>query len=334
MVEQGTNWRQEVQSRILKFGTTEPVTLADFQISLYSYTGRAIVDDDFNPANVPTRYEVWRHDGGRVGKKADFAAYTEVLQNYGDSLGLVSLLRDNIYSYKFKTTVDGILTVLHGIHGLPYWLVHRSDDPIENGQLPPFITNAARIVRGIISPYEEYQRNQISPTKLTYELPTADEVTSSSGFVNYVMRSGILVSDEDDSIACPVTRAKLGNFMDVLLKEPHPDQDLARKIAAPLGITPKTMSRIKKFGVAMAASRNATLDFESIIKTEPEYPSLLLRERPVMVVFEGHDRAIDVVERYLNKKNKAQDAMNQSLRRKKTRPLTRADVANRVKLLR
>ena len=130
-------------------------------------------------------------------------------------------------------------------------MVHKSDGPVDSTNVPVFVANASKEVRGMIAPLEEYQRNIHHTTVKSYPIPTDADLVGSTSYVDYLFRNNLLASRTVPGVSCPATRHKVQLTAGVLFDGPHEAQEQVAEIVAPLGIHAKTMNRIKKFGHAM-----------------------------------------------------------------------------------
>lgn len=324
-------WQQELQAQTLKFGTTEPLILTDMR-PLHSENGRPYLSDEIPPDHVIVRFASRRTSGGREGIEGEFASYAEVLRSYDDSLGLISYLRDMIYPYKYKTTPDAIISVLHAIDGLPYWMIYRSDNPIENGKIPQYIMGAGKTIKGVLAPFVAFKDGIRDPlTGGIVPKPTIDELTHTEPFLDFVLSNHLLVHNGH---SCPSTEQDIVRVAKALFEGPTDDKDRVGQMAAELGISYANKNRIRKFGSAFAVIADAGVTFDGKM-SRPHNLSDLLSGRPVIFYKAGQeDGPIELVTDTLGKINTAQATMNQTLRRNVPHPLKRADLIRLRPLIR
>lgn len=324
-------WQREIQAHTPKFGTTEPLIISEIG-SIHSENGRPFLSAGHHPTHVIVRFASRRTSGGREEKKEEFASYTEIMRSFDDSLGFISYVRDMIYPYKYKTTPETILTVLNAIDGLPYWMVYRSDSPLENGKLPQYIMGAAKAIKGMVSPFAVLKGGVRDPlTKEPIPKPTKEELIHVEPFLEYVLRNHLLVNKDK---ACPAKEEDIVRVAEALFECPTKDKDRVGQMAAELGISDANKNRIRKFGNAFVLILDTGIMVDEFLVAPENFLELLSGKPMICDLLGQEDRPIELVTHTLGIINPALETMNKALKRKRPHPLTREDLVRLRPLIR
>jgi len=325
------SWKVQAQEFLTSPGTTAPLTFGQISASIYDVLGRPLIEsnDSPNPAKVKARMRTAPISGGRKGLKANGDAYKAVEGSFIRSLDLVSFLRDKIIPYNQPIISEDIQRVINAVIGLPYWLVNKSDNPIQNGEVPAFVTGATKATRGVNTPYLVYEREWYDPSEPS-QLPhaTEDELTKTNPFVNFVFENQLLVSKIERGRACPATKPPIRALARVLFDE---STENVEGIGRELHLSEnedEDIRRIMDFGYAFIMATNERGFLLSSITESQDNARAYLEGEPVMKEVGEDEEIVEVVTRYMAQMDRSQRLMNESLGRAMPPPLTPEEAIN------
>lgn len=328
-------WHNEARRLIQKPEKTEPiVTLFRATVPVLDRSGRPYREspNSPNPAGVTFTYVLdMVTGGGREGMEENSSAFAEVPAVFPKAMGLVSFFREEILPYTRKTTVDGVADVIHAVSAFPFWLL-LNDNPMENGDVPPFVTVAGKAIAGAAIPYNilaEAKLKKIISNRVT--LPEEAPLTDSRSFLRYVFRNKLLILETEGpeaNHACPAPVKMITQLATVLFDEPWGNKDAVRE---ELNLSADDVKRVKKFGFAYKNGLNEQKFFWSYILSNQMFIDAILDGGSISVRLPGSSEDVNIVDRHLRVMNNCQKWINEALGRKKPPKLTREDLTRELR---
>lgn len=258
MAVENPKWRRRVERMTPQWGQTSFLPYEVFsRIQLVGESGRPFIESSsYNPAQVPNEMVPSVHSD-REGLLVNISAFREVAGVFDDVKGLVSHIKNTLVPYKSEATPTDISQVINTLTWLPYWMVMRADEPIQNGHIPTYITAAAKTSEGAARIFTYIEGMQIglgkSPKKGSMAYRTT---TNSEPFVREVFNNGYLVSEDHYGTkgitACPAPEQMIKDFAETLFEKPSKKED---EIGERLGLSSAEIQRVSLFSSAVRRIR-------------------------------------------------------------------------------
>lgn len=332
MATERPHWHAEAELYVPLWGNRQPLPFDNVIVPIFDSKGRPILETARpNPAGVLFEYASGPRDGGREGKFVNRSAFADVAHHYPEATGLLSHLRSSILPYDHTADPGQIEEVIDTAVGLPFWLIHKADDPVRNGEIPPYIAAATKIARGFLLPFDARHISHVMAS-VGERLPAPPQsiLSGTDTFVDYILENHYLVKQNihgETDHACPAPTEMIRGVTRVLFERPTTNHEA---VGEKLGLSREDLLRARDFGRAMAEASLVDEIYKTLYPDPADTQSsfnAFLAERTIFGDLSEealHKRKLGAI--YLQTMNRTQQIMNRALGREVPQPMISEDV--------